>query len=266
MKPSGKQQPAFRDAQHRSSSASAFNSGAVLYDAIRPSYPPSVPALIADLPQRAGGTRILDVGAGTGKLTELLGAGADSESTRRVLACDPSADMVRVLRDKLPNVPAWRATAEATGLADGAVDAVTCAQTWHWVDTATASAEAARITSPGGKLLLCWNTLAVNHPWVLRLSRIMHSGDVQRAGFYPDVATPWTLEGEVRDTWAQIVTTDECFELMASRSYWLRANEKTRAKMVANLDWYLHDRLGFERGQRIPLPYRADAFVYGKEG
>ena len=53
---------------------------------------------------------------------------------------------------------------------------------------------------------------------------------------------------------------------MASRSYWLRANEKTRAKMVANLDWYLHDRLGFERGQRIPLPYRADAFVYGKEG
>lgn len=261
MKPSGKQQPAFRDAQHRSSSARAFRSGALLYDAIRPSYPPEVPALLANLPQRPGGARVLDIGAGTGKLTQLLG-----HDGRKVYACDPSEDMTRVLRQNLPDVPVWRATAEATGLADGVVDAVTCAQTWHWVDTDAASAETARVTSDGGKLLLCWNTLAVHHPWVLRLSRIMHSGDVQRAGFYPDVARPWVLESELRETWAQIVTTDECFELMASRSYWLRANEQTREKMVANLDWYLHDRLGFERGQRIPLPYRVDAFVYGKQG
>lgn len=262
MKPSGKQQPAFRDEQHRTSSARAFSDGATLYHAVRPSYPPAVTKLLGTLPRRAGGARIVDVGAGTGKLTKLLAENTD----QHVFACDPSADMTRVLREHLPEVPVWRATAEATALADAAVDAVTCAQTWHWVNTTAASAEAARVTSESGKLLLCWNTLAVNHPWVLRLSRIMHSGDVQRAGFYPQVARPWVLEGELRETWAQIVTTDECFDLMASRSYWLRANQKTREKMVANLDWYLHERLGFERGQRIPLPYRVDAFVYRKQG
>ena len=49
---------------------------------------------------------------------------------------------------------------------------------------------------------------------------------------------------------------------MATRSYWLKANERTRAKMEANLSWYLFERLGFDPGDTVPLPYRTDAFVY----
>ena len=115
---------------------------------------------------------------------------------------------------------------------------------------------------PGGSLLLCWNTLAVHHPWVLRLSRIMHSGDVQREGFYPSVATPWKLDRELREEWVEMVPVERCFELMATRSYWLKAKEATRAKMESNLNWYLFERLGFDPGDTIPLPYRTDAFLY----
>lgn len=250
--PSRKAGPIFRDASHRNDAARAFRRDAKRYDDARPGYPEAVVKLL-------GSSRrtVCDVGAGTGKLTQLL-----DDGTRTVLACDPSEDMTRVFHALHPNVAVWRATAEATGLRDNAVDVLTCAQTWHWVDAEVASAEADRVVADGGALLLCWNTFAVHHPWVLRLSRIMHSGDVQREGFYPTVHAPWKLTRELREEWVDMVEVEHCFELMATRSYWLKANPATREKMEANLSWYLYDRLGFERGQVIPLPYRTDAFVY----
>ena len=251
FKPSAKEMPGFRDAAARQHTAGAFASGAQLYDATRPSYPTTIPELIS-----AAG-RVLDLGAGTGKLTELL-----VQPGRTIYAADPSNDMLRVLRSRMPEVKALRAAGEALPLADASVDAITCAQTWHWVDTAAASAEAHRVVAPGGKLLLCWNTLDVSHPWVLRLSRISHSGDVQREGFYPDVDKQWALTCELRTKWFEAVTTDDLFALARTRSYWLRANEVTREKVTENLRWYLFDRLGFDEGQPIPLPYRTDAFAY----
>ena len=111
-------------------------------------------------------------------------------------------------------------------------------------------------------LVLVWNTLDVTHPWVLRLTRISHSGDVHREGFYPTIDPPWVLHEERRIKWVQMVTTDDLFRLARSRSYWLRANEAIRDKVEANLSWYLFERLGFDPGDLVPLPYRTDAFVY----
>ena len=249
--PSKKNAPGFSDATVRVRTADAFQSGASLYDDVRPSYPSAVVGLID-----SAGT-VIDVGAGTGKLsTDLLSA------ERTVFAVDPSFDMLTVLKQRHPEVFTWRATAEATGVRDSSVDAYVSAQTWHWVDTAAASAEADRVVAPGGKLMLCWNTLDVSHPWVLRFSRISHSGDVHREGFYPEVYAPWSLTEELRLRWFQEVTTADLFALAKTRSYWLRASDTTRAKVEANLRWYLYERLGFEEGDRIPLPYRTDAFLY----
>lgn len=250
--PSRKAGPTFKDPSHRSSAAEAFARDAVRYNAARPSYP-------ASLAQLVGPGIVCDVGAGTGKFTQLL-----IDGSRSVYACDPSEDMARVFHRELPSVPVWRATAEATGLSSNSMDVLTCAQSWHWVDSAAASAEADRVIRPGGRLVLCWNTLAVRHPWVLRLSRIMHSGDVQREGFYPSVAAPWQLEREMREEWLHPIAVEDCFELMATRSYWLKANGRTRAKMETNLSWYLYERLGFDPGDTVPLPYRTDAFVYSR--
>jgi len=253
FKPSGKEAPGFADAAARAFTAGAFTAGAADYDDVRPTYPPEVAALVSDA------VSLIDVGAGTGKLTSTL---LERGRGRRVWAVDPSISMLRVLRAAYPHVPVWRATAEATGLRDGVVDAYVSAQTWHWVDTDAASAEADRVVSPGGSLMLCWNTLDVSHPWVLRLSRISHSGDVHREGFYPAVAAPWRLERELRTRWFQAVTPEDLFALARTRSYWLRANAATRQKVEANLSWYLYERLGFDRGQPVPLPYRTDAFLY----
>lgn len=249
---SAKDAPEFLDDVHRYRSASAFRTGAETYDSVRPGYPPEVVDLLADR------RTVLDVGAGTGKLTrQLIAAGHE------VFASDPSADMVRVL-SRL-GIPAWRATAEATALADAAVDAVTCAQTWHWVDAKAACLELDRVVRPGGQVLLVWNNLDVSHPWILRLTRIMHSGDVHRPGFVPAVHAPWRISRELRTSWVQHLRTDQLFDLMASRSYWLRADERIRERMNRNLRWYLFERLGFQEGQLLPIAYRTDAFVLTRD-
>lgn len=240
--------PRFQDAAHRGVGARAFITGADVYDEVRPGYPSEVVALLT------GAEQVLDVGAGTGKLTVAL-----VEAGHEVIASDPSPDMARLLLAR--RLPTLRSTAEATALADASVDAVACAQTWHWVDVVRACAEFDRIIRPGGRVLLVWNNLDVSHPWIHRLARIMHSGDVHKEGFLPPVAEPWRITRTVRTRWIQHLTPEQIHLLTRTRSYWLRSDEKTRARVAENLRWYLFERLDFSPGQLLPLRYRTDAFL-----
>lgn len=254
--------PAFRDGVHRAAGAGAFGESlsdgdAATYDDVRPGYPPEVVGLVrGDGDSPGAALDVLDVGAGTGKLTAVLVAAGHS-----VTALDPGAEMLAALRRSCPGVPVVRATAEATGLAGGSFDAITCAQTWHWVDVPAASAEFARLLRPGGRVVLTWNTLDVREPRVHRLTRIMHAGDVQKPGFVPAVAGPLRITAELRTEWVQELTPEQVIRLARTRSYWLRAGAGTRAKVEANLRWYLHDHLGYAPDDVVALPYRSDSFV-----
>lgn len=254
--------PSFRDGVHRRVGAGAFghllsDGDAARYDDVRPGYPPEVVDLVGAAAAVPGDALdVLDVGAGTGKLTAALVAAG-----HRVTAVEPGGEMLAALERACPGVPRVRATAEATGLADGSFDAITCAQTWHWVDVPAASAEFARLLRPGGRIVLTWNTLDVRVPWVHRLTRIMHAGDVQKPGFVPDVAPPLRIVDELRLEWEQQLTPEQVVMLARTRSYWLRSKPETRDKVEANLRWYLHDHLGFAPGDVVPLPYRCDSFV-----
>ncbi|WKD59338.1 class I SAM-dependent methyltransferase [Corynebacterium caspium] len=250
--PSQVDQPVFRSEQHLAASARAFTHGADVYHDIRPDYPGE----IYDLVGKPEGL-VVDIGAGTGKLTAgLLNRGL------KVAASDPSQEMLSVARNCVPGhlIPVWRATAEYTGLAGNSVELLTCAQTWHWVDYKKASAEFDRILKPGGRVILAWNTIDVTDPWILRLARIMHSGDVLREGFTPPIADPWKINTEVRTKWSQKMTFDDIVSLTSTRSYWLRSSTTVREKVRRNLEWYFFEFSGFPRDVVIDLPYRTDGF------
>lgn len=233
--------------------ARSYEDGGEHYDRIRPGYPDeAVRWLFSDIggPAAAPGAQVADVGAGTGKYTRsLLAAGY------RVTAVDPSDDMLRQLRQALPGVPVTVGTAEATGLPAGSMDAVTVAQAWHWCDPLAASTELARVLRPGGILGLVWNQLDVSVPWVHRYSRIIHAGDVLRPGFRPVVGPEFLPQASQVSAWSQPMTPEDLIELAKSRSYYLSANEATRAKVLANLTWYLFEHLGHRPGEPLDLPY-----------
>ncbi|WP_228121352.1 class I SAM-dependent methyltransferase [Streptomyces fagopyri] len=147
--------------------AHSFNTAAAQYAANRPSYPPALFDTIEELAGRPlAGTRVVDVGAGTGIATALLRArGAD------VLAVEPGEGMTAQFRRTVPGVPIVRGDGNALPLRDASADFLTYAQSWHWTDPARSLPEALRVLRPGGALALWWNTDAPDVPWIADQTR-----------------------------------------------------------------------------------------------
>jgi SAM-dependent methyltransferase len=234
------------DSGRRLELGQSYQDGGRHYQRVRPGYPAeSVHWLVP-----AGARDALDAGAGTGKFTALL-----LERGLSATAVDPSADMLAQLKDHCPAATAVLGTAEATGLPDESFDVAIVAQAWHWCDALAASTELARVLRPHGTLGLVWNQLDTSVPWVHRLSRIMHAGDVYRPGQRPLVGPEFEGLAELVTPWQDTVTPGDLLELAKSRSYYLRANAATRAKVLANLRWYLHEHLGHDHHEELALPY-----------
>ncbi|MGP9527485.1 MULTISPECIES: class I SAM-dependent methyltransferase [Micrococcaceae] len=238
-------------AKRRDELASAFQSGAESYDKIRPSYPQlALDFTLQDQPKVA-----VDIGCGSGIFTEqLVAQGLD------VTAVDPSQDMLSVLAKRLPQVATVCASGEATSLDEDSVDLVTYAQAWHWVDHPKASAEAARLLHDHGWLTLLWNQLDVSVPWVHRLARIMHAGDVHRPELEPPLGREFSKPEHGIWHWSMSLDFEEIVELTKSRSYYRKSSPTTQAKVESNLRWYWNEHLGHELGDKVQVPYLTHAW------
>ena len=148
------------DALINDAAATGFERGAADYEKARPSYPQAV---LDALP--AGGV-VVDLAAGTGKLTRLLRGD--------VIAVEPVAAMRSIAARFAPTVAG---TAEHIPLRDGCAAAVTVAQAFHWFDAPRALAEIRRVLEPGGTLLMVWNDRDDRVPWVAEMTAVIHAHD-----------------------------------------------------------------------------------------
>jgi SAM-dependent methyltransferase len=154
--------------------AQGFAAGADTCEKGRPDFPPGAAQWLRD-DLGLGSDRIaLDLGAGTGKFTPRL-----IETGATVIAVEPVAAMCARLAAGLPGVRALGGTAEAIPLPDRSVDAVVCAQAFHWFANPAALAEIHRVLRPGGALGLIWNVRDETVPWVEALTDIIapYEGD-----------------------------------------------------------------------------------------
>jgi SAM-dependent methyltransferase len=150
--------------------ASSFGAAAVAYAEHRPDY---APAAVRWALEPALGRRVLDLGAGTGKLTgTLVALGAD------VISVEPDPAMLTELRRALPAVGALPGSAEAIPLPDASVDAVLAGNALHWFDMAVAGPEIARVLAPGGILAGLWNVMDDRVDWVAGLEQVSGSAAI----------------------------------------------------------------------------------------
>ncbi len=227
--------------------ATSFGSVAARYERGRPPYPPAA----VDWLLPPGARHVLDLGAGTGKLTRhLLQRGLN------VVAVEPSEGMRQELAKVVPGVPALEGTAERIPLADGAVDAVVAGQAWHWVDPARAVPEVARVLAPGGTLGLVWNIRDERVDWVARLGRLLHqSGNQHDESLRPTVGPPFSPVERFDVEWTYHVTPSVLHDMVASRSYIITLPPKEKATVLAQVQKLLDTHPDLAGREDIAMPY-----------
>jgi SAM-dependent methyltransferase len=244
--------------------AAGFSSAADVYERARPSYPAAAVAWIAERAEIGPGRTVVDLGAGTGKLTRLLvPLGA------RVVAVEPLAEMRAKLEEVLPTVESLDGTAEDIPLPDGVADVVTCAQAFHWFNFELAFPELHRVLADAGLLVLVWNHL--------------RELDDELQGAIEALLAPYrtAAPGRPDDLWRPRLTASDLFGAVEHQSfvfeqYLSRADIVDRVastSFVAALPPAEREvllgrvrKLTADCAEPIDFPYRTDVFVIPRAG
>jgi SAM-dependent methyltransferase len=233
--------------------ARSFETVAAEYERYRPDYPQEALRWAAGRLGLAPDARVLDVGAGTGKLTRGLVA-LDLD----VVAVEPGGPMLDELRKAVPEAEAWEAPAEAIPLPDASVEAAFAGQAYHWFDRERALPELHRVIRPEGGIALLWNWWDERDPLQRELGEL-----IGYAGYQPYRADEAPGDPWFRPSGQTVVestpesTPDELVAQLATTSAYLTADPKEREESLRAV----HE-LASRYGERFPLPKLTYAFVF----
>lgn len=235
--------------------ATSFGRVADLYERARPGYPE---AAVEWLLQGCSG-RVVDLGAGTGKLTRQLVARAGS-----VVAVEPDAAMRDRLAVAVPAAEVLAGAAEDIPVADGSADAVLVAQAFHWFDTERALPEIARALRPGGVLGIVWNLRDDAVDWVEQLSEVLYDGaDSTRALKDEPGPEPGELfEPIVRRDFrhAAPMELEQLLDLVRTRSYFIAHDPGAQAGILEKVRSLVATHPDLAGRETFEMPYVTIAY------
>lgn len=232
------------------------------YERGRPPYTEEAIAWLAEALRLRRGTRVLDLAAGTGKLTRALAA-----SGAELVAVEPVDEMRAKIADALPAIEVLRGTAEAIPLPDASVDAVTVGQAFHWFRGDEALAEIHRVIRPGGRLGLVWNGRDDTTPWVAALTEIMepYRGDAPayRGDVWREALERTTLFGPLEHGRFQLeheLDREGVVARVTSVSFIAALPDGERETVAERVRELLETDPAVRGRERVALPYRTDVF------
>ncbi|ASW57008.1 class I SAM-dependent methyltransferase [Plantactinospora sp. KBS50] len=235
--------------------ALSFGAAATEYDRFRPPYPAD--AVRWALAGCAAGSRVVDLGAGTGILSRaVLAIG------HRVTPVEPDPGMRTRLAAATPGTTPLAGTAEDVPLPDESADAVLAGQAYHWFDRERAHREIARVLRRGGTFAPIWNTRDERIPWLAELGRVMGSrngtGDlVEKITDFGSDFGPVEL---AQFTHSTTLRPQEVVGMAHTRSSWLTAGPDERAGIDRDLHTLLTTHPDLAGRATIELPYRTLVF------
>ncbi len=242
--------------------AAGFGSTGALYERARPAYPPATVTRLGEVLGLVPGSTLVELGAGTGKMTRLL-----ARPDLRLIACEPSASMLRAMPAGMPGVSAVACLAEAIPLPSGCADGVVVAQAFHWFSAPEALSEIHRVLRPGGVLALCWNVRHLGaEAWADafgdRLDASRDEAPRYAAGRWRE-ASAWGLfsplvEESVRHD--EAIAPADLVDRIASVSWVVAKPEVERRTLLADLAEVLATHPGSRGRSVLEMPHRVDLF------
>lgn len=237
-------------ADSRAVRASSFARAADLYERARPGYPDDAVRWLAGAAPRD----VVDLGAGTGKLTAALVA-----LGHHVTAVEPLAEMRARLEERLPGVRSLAGSAESLPLSDASADVVTVAQAFHWFDHGPALAEIARVLRPGGVLAIAWNVRDEREEWVARLSEVIGAEHMGPARVEEALRVGGRFAPPEHAVFAHATPLDRdgLRDLVRSRSHFIVRDDAERAAILARIDALFDESAGPDG---LALPYVVECY------
>ena len=222
----------------------SFSAVAEAYERARPEYPEEAADWLTGEPPRD----VVDLAAGTGKLTRVL-----VRLGHRVTAVEPLPEMLDQLRVAVPEAEPVIGKAESMPLADGFADAVVAGQAYHWFDHDPALAEIARVLRPGGTFGAIWNMRDESVDWVARLSAVVGSEGKSEREPEHEVAASGLYEPleEAEFRWEQTLDRARLRDLVLSRSYCASLPPEEREPVLASVE-ALYDEVAGPGGLLMP--------------
>jgi SAM-dependent methyltransferase len=250
------------DARIHAQAAVGFGRAADAYERGRPDYPAEAIAHLLAVLNVTASSRVVELGAGTGKFTTHLTA-----SGAHVVAVEPVPNMRARLSARLPSVQVLDGTAEAIPLADQSVDAVFAAQAFHWFAADRALAEISRVLKPGGGLGLIWNVRDEALLWVRKLTAIL---DPHEAGTPRYRTLEWKAAFRQSDQLSplesqafphvQQLTPSALVDRVASISFIAAMPEAERAHVLAQVHALLETDPALAGREHFEMPYETRTY------
>jgi len=260
--------------QEKARLAGSFGEVASHYERFRPGPPLSAVDWI--LPAHLG--RVVDLGAGTGALTELLIDKADE-----VVAVEPDDRMRAVLSAEVPGIRAVAGRGESIPLPDSCVDAVVASSSWHWMDLVPTLHEVARVLVPGGVLGTMWSGPDPEGPFVSQARALLAArssddggrqtsgggtfaglimGDADRPNPILEIPAGVPFHQPERQvvTWDVALNADEVIGLLGTFSWIITMPEETRRGVISEARRLLGELLGVEGDVTVDVAFRSEAW------